>query len=146
MYYLNYFWLCTFLCVWMGTWCLIMIFMWIVLVAQAETKSTVEAHAVDDPPSARFTWTIDNFSRLNTKKLYSDVFFVGGYKWYLDLSICYSNYIHIPGWIMFVNWLLWAAFNCPWQANTSLPKGEQCRSFVYVSRCCRFNKFALWLQ
>nr|XP_023929869.1 ubiquitin carboxyl-terminal hydrolase 12-like isoform X9 [Quercus suber] len=50
-------------------------------VAQAETTSTVEAQAVDDPPSARFTWTIDNFSRLNTKKLYSDVFFVGGYKW-----------------------------------------------------------------
>nr|XP_023929861.1 ubiquitin carboxyl-terminal hydrolase 12-like isoform X2 [Quercus suber] len=49
--------------------------------AQAETTSTVEAQAVDDPPSARFTWTIDNFSRLNTKKLYSDVFFVGGYKW-----------------------------------------------------------------
>ena len=96
MYYLNYFWLCTFLCVWMGTWCLIMIFMWIVLVAEAETTSTVEAQAVDDPPSARFTWTIDNFSRLNTKKLYSDVFFVGGYKWYLDLSICFSNYIYIP--------------------------------------------------
>ncbi|XP_035541316.1 ubiquitin carboxyl-terminal hydrolase 13-like isoform X3 [Juglans regia] len=50
-------------------------------VAQAETSNTVDAQAVDDPPSARFTWTIENFSRLNTKKLYSDVFFVGGYKW-----------------------------------------------------------------
>ncbi|XP_030962284.1 ubiquitin carboxyl-terminal hydrolase 12-like isoform X2 [Quercus lobata] len=50
-------------------------------VAQAETTSTVEAQAMDDPPSARFTWTIDNFSRLNTKMLYSDVFLVGGYKW-----------------------------------------------------------------
>ncbi|KAK7344727.1 hypothetical protein VNO77_14702 [Canavalia gladiata] len=48
--------------------------------AQAENMSTVDAPAVDDPPSARFTWTIDNFSRL-TKKLYSDVFSVGGYKW-----------------------------------------------------------------
>ncbi|KAL0008201.1 hypothetical protein SO802_009703 [Lithocarpus litseifolius] len=50
-------------------------------VAQAETTNTVEAQAVDDPPSARFTWTIENFSRINTKKHYSDVFFVGGYKW-----------------------------------------------------------------
>ncbi|XP_023929857.1 ubiquitin C-terminal hydrolase 12 isoform X5 [Quercus suber] len=49
--------------------------------AQAETTSIVEAQAVDDPPSARFTWTIDNFSRFNTKRLYSDVFLVGGYKW-----------------------------------------------------------------
>lgn len=55
------------------------------LVAQAETANTVDAQAVDDPPSARFTWTIENFSRLNTKKLYSDIFLVGGYKWYLDL-------------------------------------------------------------
>ncbi|KAH7547698.1 hypothetical protein JRO89_XS14G0004000 [Xanthoceras sorbifolium] len=50
-------------------------------VAQAETATTVDAQAVDDPPSARFTWTIENFSRLNTKKLYSDHFVVGGYKW-----------------------------------------------------------------
>ncbi|KAJ6983687.1 hypothetical protein NC653_026490 [Populus alba x Populus x berolinensis] len=49
--------------------------------AQAETATAVDAQSVDDPPSARFTWTIDNFSRFNTKKLYSDVFVVGGYKW-----------------------------------------------------------------
>ncbi|XVE68546.1 hypothetical protein DITRI_Ditri09bG0076600 [Diplodiscus trichospermus] len=46
-----------------------------------EAASTVSAQAVDDPPSGRFTWTIENFSRLNTKKLYSDIFTVGGYKW-----------------------------------------------------------------
>ncbi|XP_028053116.1 ubiquitin carboxyl-terminal hydrolase 12-like isoform X6 [Camellia sinensis] len=50
-------------------------------VAPAETANTVDAQAVDDPPSARFTWTIENFARLNTKKLYSEVFYVGGYKW-----------------------------------------------------------------
>jgi ubiquitin carboxyl-terminal hydrolase 7 len=55
------------------------------VVAQAETATAVDAQSVDDPPSARFTWTIDNFSRFNTKKLYSDVFVVGGYKWYVDL-------------------------------------------------------------
>ncbi|KAI3750855.1 hypothetical protein L2E82_21722 [Cichorium intybus] len=50
-------------------------------VAPAEAPNTVDAPAVDDPPSARFTWTIENFSRLTGKKLYSEVFFVGGYKW-----------------------------------------------------------------
>ncbi|KVI06231.1 hypothetical protein Ccrd_015416, partial [Cynara cardunculus var. scolymus] len=50
-------------------------------VAPAEAANSVDAPTVDDPPSARFTWTIENFSRLNAKKLYSDVFFVGGYKW-----------------------------------------------------------------
>ncbi|XP_076890785.1 ubiquitin C-terminal hydrolase 12-like isoform X4 [Bidens hawaiensis] len=50
-------------------------------VAPAEAANTVDAPVVDDPPSARFTWTIENFSRLSGKKLYSDAFFVGGYKW-----------------------------------------------------------------
>ncbi|KAF5177466.1 Ubiquitin carboxyl-terminal hydrolase [Thalictrum thalictroides] len=49
--------------------------------AQADTSSTVENQPVEDPPSSRFTWHIENFSRLNTKKHYSDVFLVGGYKW-----------------------------------------------------------------
>ncbi|CAI9091428.1 OLC1v1026461C1 [Oldenlandia corymbosa var. corymbosa] len=50
-------------------------------VAPAEATSTGDVQAADDPPSARFTWTIENFSRLNVKKLYSEVFYVGGYKW-----------------------------------------------------------------
>ncbi|KOM53380.1 hypothetical protein LR48_Vigan09g203900, partial [Vigna angularis] len=49
--------------------------------AQPETANTVESQPVEDPPSSRFTWRIDNFSRLNTKKLYSEIFVVGGYKW-----------------------------------------------------------------
>ncbi|GMY24152.1 ubiquitin carboxyl-terminal hydrolase 12-like, partial [Fagus crenata] len=51
------------------------------VVAQSETVNTVENQPVEDPPSSRFTWRIDNFSRLNTKKLYSEIFVVGGYKW-----------------------------------------------------------------
>lgn len=50
--------------------------------AQAETASTVENNQpAEDPAMSKFTWTIDHFSRLNTKKHYSDVFVVGGYKW-----------------------------------------------------------------
>ncbi|RZB42522.1 Ubiquitin carboxyl-terminal hydrolase 12 isoform E [Glycine soja] len=51
------------------------------VVAQPENANTVESQPVEDPPSSRFTWRIDNFSRLNTKKLYSEIFVVGAYKW-----------------------------------------------------------------
>lgn len=54
--------------------------------AQVDPATTVENQQVEDPPSLKFTWTIENFSRLNTKKHYSEVFVVGGYKWYLNVS------------------------------------------------------------
>ncbi|KAG6484795.1 hypothetical protein ZIOFF_053320 [Zingiber officinale] len=40
-----------------------------------------ENHQLEDPPTFKYRWSIENFSRSNTKKLYSDIFFVGGYKW-----------------------------------------------------------------
>ncbi|KAJ8439362.1 hypothetical protein Cgig2_022499 [Carnegiea gigantea] len=71
------------------------------VVAQAETPNTVENQPVEDPPSSRFTWKIENFSRLNVKKHYSDVFAVGGYKclpygWsrYAQFSLAVVNQIH----------------------------------------------------
>ncbi|XP_061955007.1 ubiquitin C-terminal hydrolase 12-like isoform X1 [Populus nigra] len=51
------------------------------VVAQVEQTSTVENQPVEDPPSMKFSWTIENFTRLNTKKHYSDIFIVGSYKW-----------------------------------------------------------------
>nr|CAB3465917.1 unnamed protein product [Digitaria exilis] len=51
------------------------------VVAQTETANTAESQPAEDPQTSRFTWTIESFSRLNTKKHYSDVFVVGGYKW-----------------------------------------------------------------
>ncbi|XP_072986593.1 ubiquitin C-terminal hydrolase 13-like [Typha latifolia] len=50
-------------------------------VMPVETATTVENQQVEEPPMSRFTWPIENFSRLNVKKIYSDVFSVGGYKW-----------------------------------------------------------------
>ncbi|XP_028946225.1 ubiquitin C-terminal hydrolase 13-like isoform X5 [Malus domestica] len=51
-------------------------------VAQVEPACTVDSQPVEDPPAMKFTWTIENFTRLNTKKhYYSDMFVVGGYKW-----------------------------------------------------------------
>ncbi|XP_038690436.1 ubiquitin carboxyl-terminal hydrolase 12-like isoform X4 [Tripterygium wilfordii] len=63
--------------------------------AQAETVSTVDAPTVEETPTARFTWTIENFSRLNVKKLYSDVFFVGGYKWRILIFPKGNNVDHL---------------------------------------------------
>lgn len=49
--------------------------------AQVEPASTAENLPVEDPPTMKFSWTVENFTRLNTKKHYSDIFIVGGYKW-----------------------------------------------------------------
>lgn len=57
------------------------------LVVPAEAASTAENQQLEDPPSSRFTWTIENFSRLSVKKHYSETFIVGGYKWYLLLFV-----------------------------------------------------------
>ncbi|KAG6401642.1 hypothetical protein SASPL_138506 [Salvia splendens] len=46
-----------------------------------DNAGSVENQANEEPQASRYTWTIENFSRLNMKKLYSDVFTVGGYKW-----------------------------------------------------------------
>ena len=59
----------------------------LLVAAQPETASAVENPPVDEPQTSRFTWKIENFSRLNTKKHYSEVFVVGGYKWLVDLLL-----------------------------------------------------------
>lgn len=52
------------------------------VVAQAESAATtVENPPPEDPPTLKFTWTVPCFTRLSTRKHYSDVFVVGGYKW-----------------------------------------------------------------
>ncbi|XP_039172378.1 ubiquitin carboxyl-terminal hydrolase 12 isoform X3 [Eucalyptus grandis] len=62
---------------------------------QADAAGTVETQIADDPPSGRFTWTIENFSRLNTKKLYSEIFYVGGYKWRILIFPKGNNVDHL---------------------------------------------------
>ncbi|KAG2683199.1 hypothetical protein I3760_10G021700 [Carya illinoinensis] len=65
------------------------------VVAQVEPASTVENQPVEDPPSMKFTWTIENFTRLNTKKHYSDVFVVGSYKWRILIFPKGNNVDHL---------------------------------------------------
>ncbi|GLT65310.1 hypothetical protein SLA2020_377490, partial [Shorea laevis] len=64
-------------------------------VAQVEPASTVENQPVEDPPSMKFTWTIEHFSRVNTKKHYSDIFIVGGYKWRILIFPKGNNVDHL---------------------------------------------------
>ncbi|RRT34947.1 hypothetical protein BHE74_00044343, partial [Ensete ventricosum] len=58
--------------------------------AQSETDSTDYSTNDDDDVAEtsifKFTWAIKNFSRLKTRKLYSDVFLVGGHQWFVDFS------------------------------------------------------------
>ncbi|XP_051130777.1 ubiquitin C-terminal hydrolase 12-like isoform X2 [Andrographis paniculata] len=50
-------------------------------VSPVEATNAADGQTIDESPSARFTWNIENFSKLSTKKLYSEEFVVGGYKW-----------------------------------------------------------------
>ncbi|CAD6229664.1 unnamed protein product [Miscanthus lutarioriparius] len=76
-----------------------------------ESASAVENQLVPDTSTSRFTWCIENFSKRNVRKHYSDDFIVGGYKWrvlvfprgnnveYLSmyLDVADSNLLP-PGW------------------------------------------------
>ncbi|XP_006346007.1 ubiquitin carboxyl-terminal hydrolase 12-like [Solanum tuberosum] len=89
-------------------------------VAKAETVSMdVDAVAVDGPVSARFTWTVHNFSKLNRKNSYSDAFNVGSYQWrilivpkgnngdHLSLYLTVVNTAALPyGWIRYTQFSL----------------------------------------
>ncbi|ONM37533.1 Ubiquitin carboxyl-terminal hydrolase 13 [Zea mays] len=46
-----------------------------------EFASAVENQIIPDTSTSRFTWYIENFSKRNVRKHYSDDFTVGGYKW-----------------------------------------------------------------
>lgn len=49
--------------------------------AQVDPAGVVENQQPEEPPAMKFTWKIGNFPRLNTRKHYSEVFVVSGYKW-----------------------------------------------------------------
>lgn len=51
------------------------------VVGQGDGVPTAENQPVDDPLFGKFTWKIENFSKINQRKYYSDSFTVGGYKW-----------------------------------------------------------------
>lgn len=83
----------------------------------------MESQAVDEPQASRFTWTIDNFSRLTTKKLYSDVFVVGGYKWYLNEFRPFF-FIKIDYVCTMCAWLCWSSWFIFRRRVLIFPKGN----------------------
>ncbi|CAI8586565.1 unnamed protein product [Vicia faba] len=90
------------------------------VVAQPEIANPVEP--AEDPTPTRFAWKIDNFSRMNTKKLYSDVFVVGSFKWrvlifpkgnnvdYLSMYLDVADSTSLPyGWSRYAQFSLTVA-------------------------------------
>ncbi len=47
----------------------------------AESTLTVNNQIAPDTSTLRFTWSIEDLSKCNVKKLLSDDFSVGGYMW-----------------------------------------------------------------
>ncbi|KAL3715935.1 hypothetical protein ACJRO7_007657 [Eucalyptus globulus] len=64
-------------------------------VAQVDPAGAVETQQLEEPPSMKFTWRIDNFPRLNVRKHYSEVFVVGGYKWRILIFPKGNNVEHL---------------------------------------------------
>ncbi|KAI3914508.1 hypothetical protein MKW92_004447 [Papaver armeniacum] len=78
----------------------------------APAESVVSTVENQDPPSSKFTWKIENFSKLDPKKHHSDAFSVGDSKWrvllfprgnnvdYLSIYLAVAEWDDLPlGWI-----------------------------------------------
>jgi hypothetical protein len=50
----------------------------------------------------KFTWKIENFSRLKTDDVYSEPFVIGGYPWYDDLISMNDEFPHMLEFIGYV--------------------------------------------
>ncbi|XP_042416954.1 ubiquitin C-terminal hydrolase 13-like isoform X4 [Zingiber officinale] len=88
-------------------------------VISADAATAPESQPMEDPPTFKYRWTIDNLSRSNTKKLYSDIFYVGVYKWrvlifpkgnnidHLSLYLDVADSVNLPyGWSRFAHFSL----------------------------------------
>ncbi|KAL0719716.1 hypothetical protein Bca4012_069040 [Brassica carinata] len=57
--------------------------------------TTVESPPAEKIPTLKFTWSTPCFNSLNVRKLYSDVFVVGGYKWRILIFPKGNNVDHL---------------------------------------------------
>lgn len=64
-----------------------------VLCRKIKKLEEVDIH-MEDLASVIFTWKVDNFSKLDAVKHYSDVFVIGVFEWYF-LSISYHSQANI---------------------------------------------------
>ncbi|GER31693.1 ubiquitin carboxyl-terminal hydrolase [Striga asiatica] len=58
-------------------------------------ESTAENQPAEGPCTTKFCWAIKNVSRLNTKKLYSEIFELGEYKWRILIFPNGNNVEHL---------------------------------------------------
>ncbi|KAH8955666.1 hypothetical protein BDL97_08G152600 [Sphagnum fallax] len=66
------------------------------VIGQGESVPTVENQPVtEDPLTGKFSWTIEGFSKVNTRKHYSEIFSVGGFKWRVLLFPKGNNVDHL---------------------------------------------------
>ncbi|KAL3620230.1 ubiquitin carboxyl-terminal hydrolase 13 [Castilleja foliolosa] len=79
--------------------------------APEATDITEENQPAEGPRTTKFSWRIDNFSRIDSKKIFSDTFELGEYKWrilifpkgnntpYLSMYLDVANSSYLPhGW------------------------------------------------
>ena len=78
-------------------------------IGQGESVATVENQPVDDPQTGKFTWTIENFSKINLRKHYSESFTVGGYKWCAYLFLITLLGAHISAQSCVKGVLMWCS-------------------------------------
>ena len=82
----------------------------------------------------KFTWKIENFSEISKRELRSNVFEVGGYKWYilvypqgcdvsnhLSLFLCVADYDKLlPGWSHFAQFTIAVVNKDPKSPSTAI--------------------------
>lgn len=104
----------------------------------AESASAVENQLVPDTSTSRFTWCIENFSKRNVRKHYSDDFIVGGYKWWvktkdmLIASICVLDIYR--AWFSAFCCLL--AGECSSSPEEIMWNTFQCTWMLLIQTCC----------
>lgn len=109
---------------------------------------------LEDPTSMKFTWKIDNFTTLNTRNVYSDIFVVGGYKWYpffllpRDRPSCrnWTYKTEVSLLFFLVDWIL-NCFGLFDQEYTNISKGkQQCGLVFHLLSCCRLWDIAIRVE
>ncbi|MCO5571925.1 hypothetical protein L7F22_025676 [Adiantum nelumboides] len=106
------------------------------VVGQGDGVPSGENQPADDPLFGKFTWRIENFSKINQRKFYSDTFTVGGYKWrvllfpkgnnvdYLSIYLDVADAPTLPyGWTRFAHFSL--AIVNQYDAKLSIRKDTQ---------------------
>jgi len=105
----------------------------------------------------KFTWKIENFSRLNTNELYSDSFVLGGYPWYEFESLRNFGYIFSFLWKIYricwslIPFITFLYFDLIWfwfwfRRILMFPKGNDVNNSlsIYLEAMQTANMFKGW--